>query len=136
MLFTQTRFSSCREVEHDQIKNLFCFCHLAFHNFQPDLQKLFTPILQTLCNAPDSSSHNIYMSLINYKAEDRHYMLSNAKHIKDNNNNNNNNNKLRRIGKCILRKSSSIFTDDAVVAVVLLLSFVPSIAFFLNSVKK
>uniref|UniRef100_A0A1A9WWJ1 Dymeclin n=1 Tax=Glossina brevipalpis TaxID=37001 RepID=A0A1A9WWJ1_9MUSC len=60
----------CRIVTIDQATLLlYLLLHRneRFYKFvmiQPDLEKLVTPILQTLYNAPHSTSHHIYMSLI------------------------------------------------------------------------
>ncbi|KNC27216.1 Dymeclin [Lucilia cuprina] len=60
----------CRIVTIDQATLLlYLLLHRneRFYRFvmaQQDLEKLVTPILQTLYHAPDSTSHHIYMSLI------------------------------------------------------------------------
>lgn len=60
----------CRIVNIDQtILLLYLLLHRneRFYKFvmaQENLQQLVVPILQTLYHAPDSTSHNIYMSLI------------------------------------------------------------------------
>uniref|UniRef100_A0A182JM94 Dymeclin n=1 Tax=Anopheles atroparvus TaxID=41427 RepID=A0A182JM94_ANOAO len=60
----------CRIVTIDQatlLLYLLLYRNQRFHKYmmaQQNLQQLVIPILQTLYNAPDSTSHHIYMSLI------------------------------------------------------------------------
>lgn len=68
--FNQLYFTLCRIVTIDQATLLlYILLHRnqKFYKFvmnQENLQELVTPILHTLYNGPDSTSHHIYMSLI------------------------------------------------------------------------
>uniref|UniRef100_A0A2M4BFM6 Dymeclin n=1 Tax=Anopheles marajoara TaxID=58244 RepID=A0A2M4BFM6_9DIPT len=68
--FTALYNTLCRIVTIDQatlLLYLLLYRNQRFHKYvmaQQNLQQLVIPILQTLYNAPDSTSHHIYMSLI------------------------------------------------------------------------